>query len=266
MTSAAAPPVLDDAQLAAYQRDGFVCLGAVLGSADVEALLAVERRFRLADSYGASPGLVVMDQLAHVSSDMRRFCCDGGHLDAVVQLLGSDVALTHNQFVAKLPGHGQRQSEIPLHQDNGYGTLDPPDDVTVWVALTDTTVDNGCLVVAPGSHRAGLVEHRAVEHNPAFREVSGAEVVPIELAAGEAVAFSGLLMHGSGDNRTDAERVAIFARYCRPDAVMLTESGRPVLDDGHSWMVRGEAPMSTWRSANDKFTSAGRDRGQHERS
>ena len=24
--------------------------------------------------------------------------------------------------------------------------------ITVWVALTDTTGDNGCLVVAPGSH------------------------------------------------------------------------------------------------------------------
>jgi len=206
--------------------------------------------------YGSSDGLVVMDQVEHVSSLVRRFCCDGRHLDAVEMLLGPDVALTHNQFVTKLPGRDEHASEIPLHQDNGYGTLDPPADVTVWVALTDTTTDNGCLVVAPSSHRHGLVEHRVAAHNPAFREANAVDVVPLELAAGEAVAFSGLLLHGSGDNRTEQERVALFARYCRPDVVMVTEGGRPVLDDGHSWMVRGAAPLTTWTSANAKFTGS----------
>lgn len=245
---------LDTEQLADYHRNGFVVLGRVLGDHDRLALLDAERRLRSDDGYGASPGLVVMDQLAHVSADVRRFCVDGDHLDAVEQILGPDVALTHNQFVTKLPGAAPRGSEIPLHQDDGYGTLDPPDDLTVWVALTDTNSDNGCLVVAPRSHLDGLVEHQVSAHNPAFREAAGADLVPLELAAGEAVAFSGLLLHGSGDNTTDDERVALFARYCRPDVVMLTGTRRPVLEDGHSWMVRGEAPLSTWHSANEIFT------------
>jgi ectoine hydroxylase-related dioxygenase (phytanoyl-CoA dioxygenase family) len=245
---------LDTEQLDDYHRNGFVVLGHVLDDDDRSALLDAERRLRSDDGYGASPGLVVMDQLAHVSADVRRFCVDGDHLDAVEQILGPDVALTHNQFVTKLPGAVPRGSEIPLHQDDGYGTLDPPDDLTVWVALTDTNTDNGCLVVAPRSHLDGLVEHRVSAHNPAFREAAAVDLVPLELAAGEAVAFSGLLLHGSGDNTTDDERVALFARYCRPDVVMLTGTRRPVLEDGHSWMVRGEAPLSTWHSANEIFT------------
>jgi hypothetical protein len=42
---------------------------------------------------------------------------------------------------------------------------------------------------------------------------------------------------------------------------MMTEGGKPVLDDGHSWMVRGEAPTSTWRSVNTKYDDEGRRRG-----
>ena len=68
----------------------------------------------------------------------------------VVQLLGPDVCLTHNQFLTKLPDHDGTHSDIPMHQDNGYGRLEPPDDVTVWVALTDTNLRNGCLYVVPG--------------------------------------------------------------------------------------------------------------------
>ena len=243
-------------QLAHWERDGYVLIGEILSPTECAELVAEEQRLRPPGGYGTSPGLVVIDQLSHVSTLVREFCCRGRHLDVVEQLLGEAVTLTHNQFVTKLSAPGDHASEIPLHQDDGYGTLDPPEDVTVWVALTDTTTDNGCLVVAPGSHRDGFVEHRVASHNAAFREATATATEPLELPAGHAVAFSGLLLHGSGDNRTDAERVALFARYCRPHLVMVTEGGRPVLDDGHSWMVRGEAPMSTWRSANTKFTEA----------
>lgn len=247
---------LDAQQIELFENDGYVLLGPVLSADECSELVAEERRLRPSEHYGDSVGLVVMDQLEHVSRPVREFCCDGRHLRTVEQLLGPDVALTHNQLVTKLPGAGHNESEIPLHQDDGYGTLDPPDDLTVWVALTDTTTDNGCLVVAPGSHRLGLVEHRVAAHNPAFREADAVEVVALELVAGHGVAFSGLLLHGSGDNTTDFERVAVFARYCRPEVRMVTEHGKPVLEDGHSWMVRGEAPLTVWKSANDKFAGA----------
>jgi hypothetical protein len=253
--------MLDPSQLDAYRRDGYVELGRVVDREQCSELLAAERRLRPSDGYGSSPGLIVMDQLAHISAPVRRFCCDGDHLDAVVQILGPDVALTHNQFVVKLPGGAVSASEIPLHQDDGYGLLDPPHDVTVWVALTDATSANGCLVLVPGSHHAGLADHRVSARNPAFREVEADATVELELAAGHAVAFSGLLLHGSGDNTTDRERVGLFARYCAPTARMMTEGGKPVLDDGHSWMVRGEAPVSTWRSANTKYGDQGRRQG-----
>jgi ectoine hydroxylase-related dioxygenase (phytanoyl-CoA dioxygenase family) len=237
-----------------YHADGYLPLGSVVDGAEREALLAAERRFRAASPFGTSAGLVVTEQVEHMSAAVRRFCCDGRHVDAVEVLLGPDFALTHNQFIVKLPGTSSGTSDIPLHQDNGYGRLEPPDDITVWVALTDTTTENGCLVVAPRSHLCGLLEHRVATTNPALREASAVETVPLELAAGEAVAFSGMMLHGSGGNRTEVERVALFARYCVPHARMMIEGGKAVLEDGHSWMVRGEASLETWRRGNEAFT------------
>jgi hypothetical protein len=238
-----------------YRSEGYLTLGRVLDDDERSALLTAERRFRDASPFGTSAGLIVTEQLEHMSSAVRRFCCAGRHLDAVEILLGPDFALTHNQFIVKLPGTSSGTSDIPLHQDNGYGRLEPPDDITVWVALTDTTTENGCLVVAPRSHLGGLVEHKVATKNPALRQAATVDTVPLELAAGEAVAFSGMMLHGSGENRTTAERVALFARYCVPHARMMIEGGKPVLEDGHSWMVRGEASIDTWRRGDEAFTN-----------
>jgi ectoine hydroxylase-related dioxygenase (phytanoyl-CoA dioxygenase family) len=226
-----------------FRREGFVPLGTVLDDGEREALLAAERRIRETRPFGTSARLVVTEQVEHQSAAVRRFCCEGRHLDAVERLLGPNVALTHNQFIVKLPAGSSGTSDIPLHQDNGYGRLEPPDDITVFVALTAMNRENGCLHLAPRSHLGGLVEHRVSASNPALRDAGTIDTVPLELAPGEAVAFSGYLLHGSGENRTDAERVALFARYCAPHVRMMIAGGKPVLEDGHSWMVRGEADL-----------------------
>lgn len=252
-------PLTDD-QLASYEREGFVRLGRVADPDEVAALLEAEARFRPTTGYGAdgtSTGLLVRDQLCHHSTAVRRFCTAGAHVALLPQLLGPDVAFTHTQFITKLPTSEPEATFIPLHQDDGYGTLDPAEDVTVWTALTDTDESNGCLVVIPGSHRHGVIPHAVSRLNPALREAPGDGAVPVPLAAGEAVAFTGLTLHGSGPNCGDRPRVGMHARYCLPWAIMLTERNRPVLRDANSWMVAGEAPLDAWASANDKFLAEG---------
>jgi ectoine hydroxylase-related dioxygenase (phytanoyl-CoA dioxygenase family) len=160
----------------------------------------------------------------------------------VIELIGPNVCLTHNQFLTKLSDDAGTHSDIPLHQDNGYGHLEPPDDITVWFALTDTTIANGCLEVMPGSHELGLAAHEVAGVNPALREATGdGSLVAVELEAGEAIAFTGMTLHRSGPNLTDTPRTAFYARYCAPHVRMMSEGGRSVLDDPHSWMVAGES-------------------------
>ena len=202
-----------------------------------------EKRFRLDRGYGAGRNetLRVNIQLCNRSEAIRRFCTTGPHIDALRLLVGPNVCLTHQQFVTKLPDAGEKRSDIPLHQDNGYGRLDPMTDVTIWLPLVDTDESNGGLLVVPGSHKGGLLEHGQASINPVLVEASVGGAVLVPLATGEAIAFSGLLVHGSGPNRSREVRPAMYMRYCEPHVRLVDEGGRPVLEAPHSWMVAGEA-------------------------
>jgi ectoine hydroxylase-related dioxygenase (phytanoyl-CoA dioxygenase family) len=240
----AAPVRLDEPALRRYRDDGYVRLGRIVAEDERAALLAEEARFRPRLGYGTRENrtLLVSMQLCHRSEPVRRMCTAGAHVPLVVQLLGPDVCLTHTQFLTKLPDLDGSRSDIPWHQDNGYGRLEPMTDVTVWLALTDADESNGGLYVVPGSHRRELLAHGPAGVNPWLRESPApGDAVAVPLRAGEAVAFSGLTVHGSGPNRSRGPRTGFYARYCEPGARMLSEDGRPVLDDPHSWMVAGEA-------------------------
>ena len=231
----------------AYRKSGFLRLGRVIGDEDVRRLRGEEKRFRPSRGYGPSENrtLRVAVQLCHRSEPVRQVATRGAHISAIVELIGPNVCLTHVQFVTKLPDDSRTTSGIPWHQDSGYGELDPPEDLTVFIALTDMDERAGCLSVVPGSHHAGLHEHAQAEVNPVLREVRPeGKRVTVPLAAGEALAFSGLLVHGSGPNRGSEPRVAFYTRYCVPWVRMMSDGGRPVLDDPHSWMVAGEARSS----------------------
>lgn len=238
------PLALAPDAVARYREQGWLRLGRVVDDAELAALRAEEERFRLRVAYGgpSNQTLFVNVQLCARSAPVRRFCVEGAHVPAVVQLLGPNVCFTHQQFVTKLPDRGEQRSDIPFHQDDGYGRLDPPLDLTLWVALVDTDQRNGCLWIVPGSHRAGLLPHDQAGVNPLLREAAAPQdAVAVPMRAGEGVAFTGLTLHGSGPNHSDTARPSLFVRYCDPHVKMVSEGGRPVLDDPHSWMVAGEA-------------------------
>jgi len=234
---------LTDEDVSTFQKQGWCRLGRIAPTEQVAALAREERRFRLDRGYGTEHNdtLRVNIQLCHRSACVREFCTTGPHIAALTELIGPNVCLTHQQFVTKLPDTGPQRSDIPMHQDAGYGQLDPPTDVTIWLPLVDTDETNGALRVVPGSHRAGLLAHGSSAVNPVLRQAGPEDGLFLPLAAGEAVAFSGLLLHGSGPNRSGAERPAMYARYCEPRTRMVSDGGGSVLEDPHSWMVAGEA-------------------------
>ena len=184
-------------------------------------------------------GLAVDTQLIHRSALLREFVTRGPQVALAVELLGPNVCFTHQQYIVKHPDEKAR-TDVPWHQDSGYGRLEPPLDLTVWIALDDCTVDNGCLWVLPGSERRGLVPHGEVNGlRGAVVEETG---VALPMRAGDAALFGGLLLHRSLPNTTRAPRVALYLRYCDPRVVMVSHGNKPDLDDGYSWMVAGEAP------------------------
>src|SRR5262249_21741949 len=77
-------------------------------------------------------------------------------LDAFEALLGPNLFLLATHFFCK---YGQEEKFVAWHQDVTYWGLEPPTALTVWYAIDDSDVENGCMRVIPGSHRDGIREH-----------------------------------------------------------------------------------------------------------
>lgn len=216
-----------------YPTKGYLLAEGLVPAEGVTALLAERERF-------ADPGtdLSVELQLVHRSQTIREFVTHGPQVALAVEVLGPNVCFTHQQFVSKAP-EAADATDVPWHQDSGYGRLEPPTDLTVWIALTGTDETNGCLWVLPGSHRLELQPHHRIGG------LMAADVkeqgVPVPMARGDALLFNGRLMHRSLPNRSTSARHALYLRYCTPDVVMVSHGNKPVLEDAFSWMVAGEA-------------------------
>ncbi len=216
-----------------YEADGYTLVRGLLDEPMVASLRAEALRF------DAGRGLGVQVQLVHRSVVVREFVTRGPQVRYAMTVLGPNVCFTHQQFVIKHPDRLVDRTDVPWHQDNGYGRLEPPLDLTVWIALDDCTLDNGCLWVLPGSHRLGLQPHN---QRGALRAAMVDEPgLSVPMMAGDALLFGSLLLHRSLPNTTTASRVGLYLRYCDPAVVMVDSGNRPVLEDAYSWMVAGEA-------------------------
>ena len=152
-------------------------------------------------------------------------------LGLCADLVGPDVRLYWDQAVYKKT---EKPRRVPWHQDNGYTYVEPQEYLTVWLALTDATLDNGCPRVAPGLHMHGTLAHYYVEplgfecftDPPSPR---GEEVAPVK--ASGAVVFSSLMPHLTGPNLTDEVRKAYIVQYAPAGAHTRTDDGNVPCDD-----------------------------------
>ena len=145
---------------------------------------------------------------------------DPAILDAVEDLLGPDIVLYNTQALLKPPFHGTSQ---PWHQDSAYWPIRPFHLLTCWIALDEATVENGCMRFIPGSHCAGLREHkegRALANASGGTAASVQEVAVDERQAVAVPAKPGygsfhhcLTVHGTTANTTPFRRRAVISHY-----------------------------------------------------
>jgi hypothetical protein len=142
----------------------------------------------------------------HKGESLFQFMKHPKILDRVEPLVGSEI-LCHPSYNIhpRLPG-----GYTSPHQDAGYYL--PDGDQTLIVAglipLVDTTVDNGCLWVAPGRHREGVFRHVWAEDglNLLVEDIPMSERIPVPTPAGSLVMFGSMLPHGSLVNKTETIR------------------------------------------------------------
>lgn len=148
----------------------------------------------------------------HRSGPFRRFLADPRVGEILGAAIGPDVDCFLSQFIFKNPGAwGQ-----PWHQDSYYFPFEPARPVVgLWLAVTEATLDNGCLHVLPESQMEPLHPHVP---DPRPRSLYGyteivdhdmSESQPCLLSPGDLLVFDSHLMHRSTDNVADGFRAAM---------------------------------------------------------
>ncbi|MCX5192661.1 phytanoyl-CoA dioxygenase family protein [Streptomyces sp. NBC_00249] len=138
------------------------------------------------------------------------------------ELIGDDATLDFDMMIHKAPHTGV---PTPWHQDAAYW-VDLPDTraVSVWVALDEATLDNGCMWYVAGSHLEPLRPHRPTSDGrniecDCSEDEPGA--TPVPLSPGEAVAHAGGILHSSRGNTTDHNRRAYILNYRPAEMIRL---------------------------------------------
>ena len=130
----------------------------------------------------------------------------------IAQVLGESVVLKGTMALSKPPFIG---SEKPWHQDNAYFNWLPLNLVaTVWIALDDATIENGCMHVLPGMHVKGAFKHcHTIDCQIVPGRLDYSDAIPVELKAGGAMFFSAMLPHQTPPNGSAGRRRALQFQY-----------------------------------------------------
>lgn len=163
-------------------------------------------------------------------------------LVAASQLVDGAVRFWHDQLFCKPSHHG---GVVAWHQDYSYWTrTQPMAHLTCWMALDDSTRDNGCLYYVPGSHKWNLlpITGLAGDMNEIMTVLDEGQrqtfrPVAIELKRGQCSFHHPLTVHGSYENRSDRPRRATLVNVFR-DGVQ-SASDEPLLT-GVSVIPKGQ--------------------------
>ncbi|MDP6708380.1 MAG: phytanoyl-CoA dioxygenase family protein [Alphaproteobacteria bacterium] len=212
------------AQLADFERDGCLCVPGFLGpeevewvrraSAEVEALPELPgRQLVYWEDSLAEPGTRVRQRIEDIYShhDGYRAFFDGPKMrGAAGALFGEAAILFKDKINLKLAGG----DGFKPHQDQQAGWWDYAGlFITVMVSIDPTTIENGCLEVAAGQHKRGLI-------GKAWEPMTEADMAGMDFRAyptepGDAFFFDSFAPHSSGPNTTDRPRRVLYVTYNR---------------------------------------------------
>jgi len=245
---------LTSSQLESFERDGFVLSDGFLDDAEVDHIAAcyMETIDRLSQE-GALENVqsgedadedfqVFQIRTAHLQHPVFRMLIhDSRLLDIVEDLIGPDIRLIHYQGLYKPPGSG---GEVGWHQDNHYFNVEDNKTVSVWMALDDATVENGCMWYLPGQQTKPLEHQKLWDTDEkkgfyfAIRDISEDGAVPAQVKRGGLAIHHCLMPHRSLKNETENPRRGIAMHFMdakRPDPPMLK-----ILPEGATPLLRGQ--------------------------
>lgn len=255
---------LTDEQKAQYETEGYIVLPDLLDDADLaparEAMM--QKVDRMADELFRD-GLIT-DKLEHRPFKYRlaelfangmteahfgkygrswrdrfpgyyKLMANPKIIDAVESLIGPEIFANPVYNVRpKVPKVAM--GAVPWHQDKSYwpdANANPV--ITVWIPLVDSTLENGCLHLIPGTHKHKVLDfHAETVTGTGYYEIDDEHldeakrkrpVIALPMSAGSAVMFNDRLLHMSTPNNSDHVRWSVDLRYQPTDQDPMPQHG-----------------------------------------
>lgn len=236
---------LSPEQVARYREHGFLVIENFLDSAELENWRTCTEEavgVRLGttflhnqddpDGYYAQVFQQAL-KLREVHEGMREIMDDPRLGKVAAELAGVEgIRIWHDQALIK-PPFG---NPTGWHLDNPFWSFYSKQAISIWVALDDATLGNGCLWYLPGTHNSARFEMTDINANQRalFKQYpEWFEIAPVACPcpAGSAIFHSGLSAHGAGSNMTNRPRRAMTCAYM-PDGSTFNGQ-RNVLPEGY---------------------------------
>ena len=235
--------MISDAQRDAYQRDGFIVVPDLLGPAELTELRQVIAEL-VAGAAAVDTHTAVYDlEPGHTRAEPKVRRIKTPHkvhpaFDVVVRrpavmevltcLLGPDFRLHSSKLNMKAARYG---SPVEWHQDWAFYPHTNDDVLAVGVMLDDMGLENGPLLVTPGTHKGPVWNHHGEDGrfcgliDPAAIRIEIANAVPLTGRAGSMSFHHVRALHGSALNTSDRSRNLLLYGIAAADAWPLLGVG-----------------------------------------
>lgn len=247
------------AEVAAYDRDGIVCLRGMF-DADWIAFMgqavddAMARPGPHAEEYTArgGAGRFFGDlDLWRRHAAFRRFVFESPAAEIAGRVMGTaQVNFFYDQLLVKEPGTAER---TPWHQDQPYWAVDGWQVCSIWLPF-DPVPESACVEYVAGSHRWN--RRFNPQHFSDGSPYSGTDLPPLPdierdrarydirrfaLEPGDCLVFQALIVHGAPGNRQAGRRRALATRWTGDDATYARRPGEVAIPTSDPGLAHGAA-------------------------
>ena len=160
----------------------------------------------------------VFDQLLNLwqtSEEVRKIMLDERIGKMAATLAGvSGIRIWHDQALFKRPW----ANPTAWHLDTPFWSFYDRHAISIWVALDDATLENGCLYFIPGTHRESGFDKISIGRNmdsifEVYPQFIRSKSAAAPMKAGSCSFHNGLTVHGAGANMTSGFRRAMTCAY-----------------------------------------------------